>query len=66
MVGAADAVERDSGHLLGDHLHTRDDPNSNHLAALLDPDGTATLIVHALNRRLDASALVIMPPAEAA
>lgn len=43
-----EAVQRDSGQLLGEHLHTREDPASNHLAPQLDPGGTATLIVHAL------------------
>lgn len=48
----AGAVERDSGHLFGDHFHTREDPASNHLAPQLDPQGTAALIMHALDLRL--------------
>lgn len=63
---AADAVERDSGHLFGEHLHTRDDPESNHLAPQLDPDGTAALILHALHLRSDPGAPVVIAPAEAA
>ncbi len=48
---AADTVARKSGHLFGDHLHTRDDPRSNHLAPQLDPRGTAELIMHAIELR---------------
>lgn len=62
---AADAVERDSRHLFGDHFHTRDDPESNHLAPQLDPQGTAELIVYALAMRRQA-AEPIVPIAEAA
>ncbi len=61
---AADAVERDSGHLFDDHLHTREDPGSNHLAPQLDPHGTAALIVHAIELRQQQA--VLMPLAEAA
>lgn len=53
----ADAVERDSGHLFGEHLHTREDPDSNHLAPLLDPKGTAELIVYALERQRQSEGL---------
>lgn len=65
----ADAVERDSGHLFGEHLHTRDDPESNHLAPLLDPVGTAALIMYAMEARRGPDAIPaiqpVMPMAEA-
>jgi pimeloyl-ACP methyl ester carboxylesterase len=61
-----EAVERDSGHLLGEHLHTRDDPDSNHLAPQLDPGGTAALIVHALRLSRDPEAAGVPVVAEAA
>ncbi len=46
-------VRRDSQHLFGEHFHVRDDPDSNHLAPQLDPEGTADLIMSALLLRLN-------------